>query len=219
MSIKVIGFCGLARAGKTTAQEAYSYGVDADNIHRQHITKITLISFADPIKKALKELGLTKEDNPERYRKMAQIVGEGLRASDPDAFIKIAHNTIKRTVAEHELKTNMDNFVFIFDDVRYENEVKFINDCVAGDQGEVYFIDAYERLKDLVGDFLSPKPPYNHHSEEMALRMTAIRLGVKHHLTVAGGLVQPICNNITLDEYTTKLFRMFVNPITKGCGD
>jgi len=71
-------------------------------------------SFADPIRQALRELGIEKAAHPELYRKGAQYIGTELcRAYDPDWWVKrMAVRTYRMPLAEP----------VIIDDMRFQNE-------------------------------------------------------------------------------------------------
>jgi hypothetical protein len=71
-------------------------------------------SFADPIRQALRELGIEKAAHPELYRKGAQYIGTELcRTYDPNWWVKrMAARTDRMPLAEP----------VIIDDMRFQNE-------------------------------------------------------------------------------------------------
>lgn len=107
----VVGLMGPAQAGKT------SVAVQMAALHGGRV-----ISFADPIRTCLRSVGVTKENWPGLYRKLAQAIGNECRAHNQDWWV---------TRAEIEIaKLNSEMAVFpktlIFDDVRFPNEVNYL---------------------------------------------------------------------------------------------
>ena len=173
--MRIIGFAGLARAGKTTAKQ-----VTAQLIIDEHSELFfpASLSFADPIRDGLAEFGVTKEGTPELYRGAAQEIGAWFR--DPEsvpgktgqgywksqAVIELMKvQQIEK--AEYQLCEDAEQdevwreYVVIMDDVRYPNEVEMIQSY----GGSVIFIDASRRL-DLDSEI------YQHESEELAMAFT-----------------------------------------------
>ena len=101
----VIGLRGSIGAGKTTISKILAQK-----------TIITRYSFAQPIRDSLAVIGITKENNPEEYRHLAQYIGAYCRSKDPDHWVKLA----KKFIAN--CKTDV-----VIDDVRYENELPLID--------------------------------------------------------------------------------------------
>jgi len=65
-STQIIAFMGLARSGKTTAANAIKNFLDS---HKdEHFIVPTILSYANPIKDAMRELGIDKKNQPETYR-------------------------------------------------------------------------------------------------------------------------------------------------------
>ncbi|MHC4994197.1 MAG: hypothetical protein ACYTGQ_04000 [Planctomycetota bacterium] len=140
----IIGFAGFARCGKTTSAELTEAFVRANHpditIHR--------MSMAGPIREALEVIGVTKEGTPDMYRDGAQSLGAIARKYDMDWWVKLAST---------RLEANEPGSLSIFDDIRYPNEVRMIQER----GGRVVFIDAARRL-DLT------QAMYEHESERMA---------------------------------------------------
>jgi len=119
--MELITISGPARVGKTTlanmiAREAFDMGFIP-----------MVLGFAEPLKEEAKSRGLTKEDNPKKYREFCQIHGAMKRELDPDYWVK-AFEEILLGVYEDELedlKNNKGHWerCVIIDDCRYENEL------------------------------------------------------------------------------------------------
>ena len=114
---------GPARSGKTTianliAENAFDKGL------RPH-----LVSFASPIKEIAKKKGLTKESNPNKYRKFCQELGATKREEDSQHWIKEFDKVIdslkKEEKIRHDLKMTFWETIVIVDDCRYMNEVAY----------------------------------------------------------------------------------------------
>lgn len=103
----VIGLCGPAGAGKSTIASAL-----LDN--KKWAAETTRAGFADPIRAGLALMGITKVSNYDAYRTYAQMIGAGMRARDPDHWVKLFRQQVVRSPI----------LVFILDDVRYINEIK-----------------------------------------------------------------------------------------------
>ncbi len=143
--MKIIGFAGVARAGKTTAANVYM-----EVAEQLGVDNCVVLSFAEPLREALRALGVYKSDHPALYRDLAQTVGSSLRIQDPNHFV-----WMMRQVLDYYDNEGYD-FVFI-DDVRYENEIAMIERS----GGEVRYIDARERID-------TTQPMYGHESEYLA---------------------------------------------------
>lgn len=161
-SFRLIGFCGPAQSGKTTAAgiledalvDRYGYGR-----HRGspgHPLEVHRGSFAARIKRGLGEMGITKDDQPDLYRRSAQVLGTDIvRDHDPDFWVKVAEDDFV-TMGE----SSWDKSVVIVDDVRFGNEV----DLIRKYGGFVVLMDPKWRI-DL------SKSLYDHPSESLAINM------------------------------------------------
>jgi hypothetical protein len=140
----IIGFAGFARCGKTTSAEL------TEAFARKHSPDMPIhrMSMAGPIRDALGVIGVTKEGTPDMYRDGAQALGAIARKYDMDWWVK---------QAEVRLDAAEPGSLSIFDDIRYPNEVRMIQER----GGKLIFIDAAGRL-DLT------QAMYEHESERMA---------------------------------------------------
>tara|TARA_R100000458_G_C8261411_1_gene236891 strand:- start:947 stop:1714 length:768 start_codon:yes stop_codon:yes gene_type:complete len=121
--MNLIMIAGRARVGKTTlakwiADFAFENGL-----------RPVLLSFAGGLKKEVHEMGYTKEDNPEEYRKICQRIGMEKRAEDPDYWVKSLQKEMAK-ILEDEAKhlEKGDKFwesLVIVDDCRFMNELAF----------------------------------------------------------------------------------------------
>jgi len=140
----VIGFFGVARAGKSTAAR-----LAADTLIRSGKNAVVR-SFAGPIRDGLAEMGILKDTYPTLYRKAAQLIGTELcRDEDPDWWI----NQMNAAVS----KLPEDTIVLI-DDCRFDNEFEYIKSM----NGQRVFVAAGDRV-----DLSSPM--YKHSSETIAV--------------------------------------------------
>jgi hypothetical protein len=105
----IVGLRGRAGAGKSTLA-SYLNEMETD---------VVRMSFAGPIRDALRTLGITKQDSPQLYRKLAQTIGQSARDADQDHWVKLAKQGIERECMSGRHKTP----IIVFDDVRYPNEV------------------------------------------------------------------------------------------------
>jgi len=169
----VIGFAGLARGGKTTAaQFMYKWCMD-------HGMNPMLYSFAQPMKRAAKRIGLDKDTQPELYRKTLQRWGESRRNPDykpgitgPDYWVhRVLLELAEIQIDEQTNYARMDRFswnnefretVIIFDDMRYMNELEMVQAL----NGTTVFVDGALRLNDLDADWR------RHESEKLAMLYT-----------------------------------------------
>lgn len=96
----LVALSGKMKSGKTTLAKT--------------ITRDTIYSFADPIRAALRELGIDKTEHPMLYRQGAQYIGTDLcRAHDPDWWVqRMARRFSYRPIGKH----------FVIDDMRFQNE-------------------------------------------------------------------------------------------------
>lgn len=169
----VIAFAGLARGGKTTSAQymkkwCNSHGLDA-----------TICSFAEPMKAAARRIGLSKDNNPTKYREVLQRWGENKRnpayqpgRSGPNYWVDKMRKHLLRIASDekkmyYKLYTyhNESSFrekVVIFDDLRYLNELGL----VAEFKGTAIFVDGASRIDDLDAEWRK------HESEAMATLYT-----------------------------------------------
>ena len=171
--MKIIAFAGLARGGKTTAAEYLELWC------RQHDLNPIRCSFADPIKKAAKRLGIDKEKEPELYRKTLQRWGESRRdpqfrpgVTGPDYWVDRAQKLIENAAKEEArlynelMRFNLENefkeTVLIFDDLRYLNEADLVKYML----GYTVFIDGSFQPVDLTAAWRQ------HSSETLAMAYT-----------------------------------------------
>jgi hypothetical protein len=124
--MQLIVIAGKARVGKTTlaniiAEKSFELGF---------IPK--LMSFATALKGMAKDKGLSKEDNPEEYRKFCQEVGADKRDEDPNYWVDILEEGLLSEL-KAEGKDCVTNKKYwercvIIDDCRYLNEIEMAND-------------------------------------------------------------------------------------------
>lgn len=171
--MKVIAFAGLARGGKTTAADAL------EKWCHEHDMNPIRCSFADPIKKAAKRLGISKENNPDLYRKTLQRWGESRRDPEfrpgktgPNYWVeRVLKQILTHQYEERQLYRKLIDFdsevtfkesVLIFDDLRYDNELALINTY----GGLTIFVDGAGIVKDFCAQWRQ------HPSETMAMAYT-----------------------------------------------
>jgi hypothetical protein len=169
----VVAFAGLARGGKTTAANFLAQWC------LEHGLTPVVCSFASALKKAAARVGIDKERNPELYRKTLQRWGESRRnplyrlgRTGPDYWVKRVRRSLTKSLADEastyaalcETGKEIDyaQVVYIFDDMRYMNEVALIGDF----KGTTIFVDGHERIKDLDAKWRK------HESEDMATAYT-----------------------------------------------
>ena len=167
--MRLLGLTGQARAGKTHVANqlmaiAFSKGFVPD-----------LVSFADPIKVAAKEQGLTKEKDHVKYRKFCQEFGATKRADDPEFFLDEAKMRIVDAMENENLDISRGEKywerILIIDDVRYQNEV----DMILRQGGQLMHVYAGERLP-------YPRARWrNHESEKLAKSLDKTQ-GVQHRI-------------------------------------
>lgn len=105
----IVGLRGRAGAGKSTLAGLLN--------ELEH--DVVVMSFAGPIRDALRTIGITKTDTPQLYRKLAQVIGQSARDADADHWVKLARQRIDRECMSGQRKSP----IIVFDDVRYSNEV------------------------------------------------------------------------------------------------
>lgn len=115
---------GQARVGKTTAATYIA------NLAKKQEYKPIILPFAQAIKDEATANGLTKENNPEEYRKFCQSIGEGRRKENPDHWINMfKEKWLEFYRKDKEAAQSTDKIwketVVIVDDCRYLNELNF----------------------------------------------------------------------------------------------
>ena len=125
----IIQLAGRARSGKTTMA----------NMIASEIWKMGYIPVILPFAKAIKDhvisLGISKENNPLKYRNMCQTLGAEKRAEDPNFWVNksdlyIIHYLAKEQERKKEKFPEFE-FVLIQDDLRYMNELAWGRDVNA----------------------------------------------------------------------------------------
>lgn len=133
--VRLIGFTGRAGSGKTTLAKGLQDRLD-DNYDDNYNKECKLLSFGSPIKSIAKKLldDLNVEVPKDKqatlpkldvsYRFLLQTLGtEWGRAYIHEAiWIKVLENTI----SNYENSYPERKFIFIIDDVRFENEANWI---------------------------------------------------------------------------------------------
>lgn len=119
--MKFIQLCGAGRAGKSTvASILYDVAMENNFIP-------VILPFAKALKKEAAELGYTKENNPEEYRRYCQRLGAQRRAEDTDYWVKKIQEEVHTLAGiEGVLKEKQQErfeHLIIQDDVRYMNEI------------------------------------------------------------------------------------------------
>lgn len=104
----VIGFMGSPGTGKTTTRD---FLADLLNDHKKTVVKL---SFADPIRAALKVMGITKQGTNDPLYRAGGTALSALRSVNPDFYV----DKIKQIIASYS-----PNTIVLIDDVRYENEM------------------------------------------------------------------------------------------------
>lgn len=112
MAELVIGLRGLSGAGKSTIAQEICNVLNSRHTQFPESPRATVLSFAGPIKAALRTLGITKEGTPELYRELAQTVGQRARDANPNHWVELFGRRLLET----------DQEVVVVDDVRYPNE-------------------------------------------------------------------------------------------------
>ena len=153
--MKVIAFSGRARCGKsyitqTLARHLWDSG---DYIP-------VVLPLAAPLKEAAAEAGFPKETHPQEYRTYCQETGAAMREADPDHWLRLWHDMFLDAMMR-ELGHSSE-FVVIVDDVRYENELEFINNMA---NSKTIFVTEGTRSGTLEDDSAEWR---EHHSEYLA---------------------------------------------------
>lgn len=127
--MKIIQISGKGRVGKTTlANQIQKLAFELGYIP-------VIVPFANAIKTAAAVQGLTKENNPEEYRKFCQHIGAEKRKEDPDYWVVRSFESIQDLMLK-EVDNKKENkkhweYVVIQDDVRYMNEIAFGRELAA----------------------------------------------------------------------------------------
>jgi len=116
----VVGLSGKARTGKShLTRELYDA---AERLGWD----VQVCPFAGPLKREAAEKGFGKEENPEGYRNYCQTHGAGMRANDPDHWVKKWFEDIKECRRQED--EGMAPLLVLVDDVRYQNEVNILRE-------------------------------------------------------------------------------------------
>lgn len=113
----VVGITGRSGSGKTTVSRAV---VERFKFHRPLIRPACVMKFAQPIRDALRQIGVEKGDEPGTqaspyFRSAAQGLGQLMRKADPDFWV----NALEHAVAGQSAPT-----VVLVDDLRFPNEAR-----------------------------------------------------------------------------------------------
>lgn len=125
---KVIGLCGVARSGKDTFCET------ALSLFKEQGLKAHRISFADALKNDVKDFLLDKVGISPFTNKDSEkdVIRDFLVAYGTKLMRKIDQNYWISKVQE-QVRTNMENDeISIFTDIRYENEIDWIQEELDG---------------------------------------------------------------------------------------
>ena len=138
--MQIIGMTGQARCGKTHAAELMCrLAFDGGATPHQ-------VSFAGALKEASAEAGYPKETHPNEYRKFCQEEGAARREEDPDYWVNITMEKIRKIREIEDAKLEEGNKfweqIVIIDDVRYQNEI----DAVLRMGGTMVHVTAGDRL-------------------------------------------------------------------------
>jgi len=134
---RIIAFCGHARAGKTTAAKVVARRTyESGFVPRQS-------GFADPIRAAIHNLGVRREQDMDLYRLLGQTLGSLLRDPESRPGVTGPDYWVRRMDEYYrELQEEDENFRLVIDDVRFPNEVKWVGD----NQGLLVYVDSARRL-------------------------------------------------------------------------
>lgn len=120
--MRLIQLSGIGRVGKTTAAHMICKAVF--NLGYRPV----IVPFAQAIKTAAAEKGITKEADSKKYRDFCQKIGAKERKKDPDYWVnktgEVIHEYMLKEVDNKKLHTNWE-YVIVQDDVRYMNELAF----------------------------------------------------------------------------------------------
>lgn len=164
--MQVIGFIGLAQSGKTVlAKEVARIAFDNGLTPK-------VMSFAGSLKRAAVECGADKEKQPELYRKFCQEVGNNMRNPAYVPGVTGPDYWVQRT-GEEMKKYHSQSMVLIFDDVRYDNEVRLLTSVGA----EIVYVDRGEELPNPTAEFRK------HESEKLAYDLQIRGVARQHDIT------------------------------------
>jgi hypothetical protein len=153
--MQIIGFAGLAQAGKTTAATMLA----KDIVDRGFLP--VMEHFAGPLKQASEILGFRKGGEWDHlYREFCQFAGQKARSASDDWWVDRFNERVA-LLREAEVSAPADAWherVIIIDDLRYPNEVAAVKRL----GGLTCFIDGLPRLTDLDAEWRK------HESERMA---------------------------------------------------
>lgn len=152
--IRIVGICGSAGAGKSTAAK---YLVDNYGFMK--------MSFADPIKAIAKNLfpDAPVGDRggaplPSKYRRFYQQFGtDAARCVDPDVWVRLMRDRIESYLASQP----QSEYRVVIDDLRFPNEVEMVQEY----DGGVIRISLHQSWIRRLKEWLRPK-----HLSETALR-------------------------------------------------
>ena len=147
--MQIVGFGGLAKAGKTTAANILAkWAFD-------HGYWVAIEQFAGPLKKASAMLGFRKGgDMDEQYRRFCQKVGTDLVRNEFQLehwWVKLMSDRLDVLAMEEQNRMSghpdapFHETLVIIDDVRFLNEVQLLHKY----RGRSVFICAGKRLTDL----------------------------------------------------------------------
>lgn len=177
----IIGFTGLARAGKTTAARRLLEQLDKQGL------PVEFLSFATPVKAAVEAIGLSRERDGHIWRQAAQVIGHEMRNQVKMSFWV---DLMKERMADHRPGT-----IFVIDDVRYGNELALCDTKI--------YIDASKRL-DL------REPVYAHSSEQLAREvMSGLHDGDTNGMVAAAKMDHIIDNNGAKPDFYKSLDDLF----------
>lgn len=155
--MQIVAFAGLAQCGKTTlANEVSRIAYESNLVPVK-------VSFAGALKRAASYIGADKETQPELYRKFCQQVGGFMRdpnyvpgVTGPDYWVTLTKNMLRQLMQ----KDNAEKAVYIFDDVRFLNEVEMLKSLDA----TMVYVDRETELPDPAAAFrtdISEKMAYD----------------------------------------------------------
>lgn len=155
--MRIIQISGKGRVGKTTL----AHLIARYSFNKGYIPVI--LPFAQAIKTAAEQNGITKEADSSKYREFCQTLGATKRAENPDYWVVKTLETIQEYMVKEidnkkEGKTNFE-YVIIQDDVRYMNELAFGRDLVAT---QIFVEAGHRTLEETNAGWR------NHESEELA---------------------------------------------------